>query len=243
MIMQSIEPAAKVVAMGQPQVKKRGRRKYGELRTEDIPEYGVWASMKRRCLNPNCREWKRYGGRGISVCSGFLDFSNYYAILGRRPSVTMQVDRADNDGNYSCGRCSECKEKGWPMNLRWADRVTQTNNTRRNVRVVVDGVSRTVSQWAKLIGIPATLALGRIYDGMDPILAVTLRREEAVKLRQESHRGLGNPNAKPITFNGETHLRIEWAKIIGIDISSLTQRIQKYGIEKALSTPKGVRMA
>jgi hypothetical protein len=195
--------------------------------------------MKQRCFNPNGAQWDDYGGRGITVCSGFLDFLTYYRILGPRPSPEMEGDRINNDGSYSCGECLECMERGWKLNVRWADRVTQTNNTRRNVRVTINDVTKTATQWARKNGIKPALALGRIRDGMDPILAVTLKDDEAVKRRQESHNGFGNPNAKPITLNGETHLRQEWAEIIGIHLSSLVERIEKYGIEKALTMPKG----
>lgn len=42
-----------------------------------------------------------------------------------------------------------------------------------------------------------------------------------------------------ITYNGETHSLSEWARIIGISRSTLTQRLDRYGwsIDKALTTP------
>lgn len=83
--------------------------------------YGVWAAMKRRCTNPNVPEFKNYGGRGISLCDRWLRFENFLADMGEKPGELM-IDRIDNDGNYEPGNC------------RWADRVTQNNNTRRNKR-------------------------------------------------------------------------------------------------------------
>ena len=41
-----------------------------------------------------------------------------------------------------------------------------------------------------------------------------------------------------LTHDGETKLITEWAKQIGIAPASLRERIQKWGLEKALSTPK-----
>lgn len=29
-------------------------------------EYSIWHGVKNRCTNPNVRQYKRYGGRGIS---------------------------------------------------------------------------------------------------------------------------------------------------------------------------------
>ncbi len=45
-------------------------------------------------------------------------------------------------------------------------------------------------------------------------------------------------NSRKITFKGKTKILSEWAKNIGISPSTLSERIQKWDIEKALSTPK-----
>lgn len=39
----------------------------------------IWAGMKDRCLNPNRKEYKNYGGRGISVAERWLKFENFLA--------------------------------------------------------------------------------------------------------------------------------------------------------------------
>ncbi len=81
--------------------------------------YAVWANMKKRCTNPNDPNWKYYGGRGIIVCKEWLDsFEAFYQYMGD-PSQGLTIDRIDNDGNYE------------PGNVRWADYVTQSFNSRR----------------------------------------------------------------------------------------------------------------
>ena len=52
----------------------------------------------------------------------------------------------------------------------------------------------------------------------------------------EQHRN--QSNCRWIDFGGKTQLMSEWAKEIGITPASLFARIEKYGIEIALSTPK-----
>lgn len=43
---------------------------------------------------------------------------------------------------------------------------------------------------------------------------------------------------KPITFNGETHLIVEWAEIIGIPKSTLSKRLDSgWSVEDALTKP------
>lgn len=46
---------------------------------------------------------------------------------------------------------------------------------------------------------------------------------------------------KYLTHNGETHTLSEWARIVGINASSMHYRLKKWGIEKALSTPANTR--
>jgi len=67
-------------------------------------EYKTWASMIRRCTSSKDKSYPRYGGRGISVCSEWLDFDKFYRDMGARPKG-LQIDRKDNDGNYEASNC------------------------------------------------------------------------------------------------------------------------------------------
>lgn len=90
----------------------------------DHPLYGTWKDIKQRTTNPNCPKWLSYGGRGITMFSGWLESKGSRNFLdwvdenlGPRPEG-WTLDRIDNDGNYE------------PGNLRWAPAVIQYNNTR-----------------------------------------------------------------------------------------------------------------
>lgn len=46
----------------------------------------VWSQMKARCLNKKVPHYKRYGGRGITVCDRWLNsFENFIEDMGLRP--------------------------------------------------------------------------------------------------------------------------------------------------------------
>jgi hypothetical protein len=84
-------------------------------------EYGIWNTMKHRCLVPKNINYKHYGARGIKICARWLGergFQNFLLDMGRRPSMGHSLDRINNDGNYEPGNC------------RWATRSQQNLNRR-----------------------------------------------------------------------------------------------------------------
>ncbi len=95
-----------------------------------------WDGMKSRCLNTNNKDYRNYGGRGIRICQGILSSPQVILdVIGKRPNPSLSIDRRNNNGNYSCGDCPQCKANGWNMNLRWATASQQQNNRRNNRRV------------------------------------------------------------------------------------------------------------
>ena len=108
--------------------------------------YVNWQRMHVRCYNPNAKEYKNYGGRGIRVCARWKSFANFYADMGERPFPGATIERLKNNENYG------------PDNCAWRDRTAQANNTRKNIRLTFRGTTMTVPQWAAVRGMkPATL--------------------------------------------------------------------------------------
>lgn len=126
-------------------------RKHG---LSSISEYQIWKAVKARCYNVNHKNYHEYGGRGIRVCEQWRDsFSAFYGDMGPRPSNRHSIDRIDTNGDYS------------PENCRWATQIEQTRNTRRNVIVTYKGETRTVSEWAEIIGMMPSTLYHRIAAG------------------------------------------------------------------------------
>ncbi len=118
------------------------------------PEYRAWSAMKARCSNPNDREFKNYGARGIAVCEQWrTSFETFLADMGRRPGPGFSIDRIDNNHGYEPGNC-------W-----WATTKQQARNYRRNHLLTWRSRTMTMVEWAEETGIPYSSLEGRLRLG------------------------------------------------------------------------------
>lgn len=119
--------------------------------------YIIWSSMKQRCNNPNNHAYKRYGGRGISICPewlgehGFENFRDWSFKNGYQENLT--IDRIDNNGNYE------------PSNCRWATNKEQANNTSKNITIEYLGETRSIAEWSEITGIKIGTLRARLRMG------------------------------------------------------------------------------
>lgn len=134
------------------------------------PLYGVWQSMRRRCLTPTYRQWKDYGGRGISICPEWESFERFVEDMGERPAGTS-LDRIDNNGNYQ------------PDNCRWATRQEQQRNLRNTRIVSIDGKTYKAIELAELTGLKPDTIVERAAAGLS-------YRQVTSKKRRRSLQGL-----------------------------------------------------
>lgn len=109
--------------------------------------YNIWDSLRQRCLNPQNAAYHNYGGRGITICPEWDDFSVFreWALnTGYEedaPRGKYTIDRIDVNGNYS------------PDNCRWTGMKEQAQNRRNTIMVEYNGETRPLSEWADISGI------------------------------------------------------------------------------------------
>lgn len=115
------------------EVTKTRSTTHGQTKTT---EWNIWSCMRDRCSNKNSPAYKYYGERGITVCTEWSKFENFYKDMGRRPEG-LSLDRIDNNKGYSKDNC------------KWSTWTEQSRNRSFNVNLTYKGVTKCLSAWAE----------------------------------------------------------------------------------------------
>lgn len=133
--------------------------KHGKSR---LPEHNSWAQARMRCSETGAHSHKDYFGRGITMCQRWQDsFEAFIEDMGPKPPDGT-LDRIDNNGNYEPGNC------------RWITQKEQCRNKRNNVRLEIDGVTKTLAEWAEISPVTDGAIRRRLARGWTPREAVYL---------------------------------------------------------------------
>jgi hypothetical protein len=120
---------------------------------KETSTHAIWRGMISRCHNPHNKDWKRYGGLGITVCERWHKFENFLYDMGERPP-SLQIDRyPDPHGHYGPGNC------------RWATRSQNQKNRRDTQFFLHEGSRLTPSEFATKLGISRALFAYRNRGG------------------------------------------------------------------------------
>lgn len=114
--------------------------------------------MIKRCDNPKDAYYADYGGRGITVCDEWRQSKKAFIkwALANGYAQGLYIERLNNNGNYE------------PSNCAWKSMKEQANNTRRNVFIVIDGETKSLTQCAEFYGVPISRAHYRYRRGYSP---------------------------------------------------------------------------
>jgi hypothetical protein len=111
----------------------------------------IWRAMRTRCTNANAPQYRRYGGRGITICERWDVFANFYADMGPAQDG-MSIDRINPNGNYEPGNC------------RWATNKQQSRNKRpENHRLLTfNGRTQCLTAWCDELQLSSSAVEQRI---------------------------------------------------------------------------------
>lgn len=113
--------------------------------------YNIWHSMRLRCLTKGYRDYKYYGGRGVTVCKEWDDYAAFRAWAvshGFRKGLT--IDRKENDLGYA------------PHNCKWATMAEQSENKCSVIMVEFRGERGPLWRFAERMGMDKALVRSRV---------------------------------------------------------------------------------
>ncbi len=143
---------------------KRSTSSVGGASVTHRSEYLAYRNMLSRCLKENNPQYSDYGGRGITVCSRWIEsFDSFLVDMGRKPAKDLTLERKNNNLGYSKENCI------------WASRHAQTRNERRNVNVTFNGETMCLEDWARRLGMSRQVLEYRIKRwGVEKALTIPL---------------------------------------------------------------------
>jgi hypothetical protein len=119
--------------------------------------------MKKRCNNPHAKNYARYGGRGITVCSEweqFEPFRDWALSVGYAEALTLE--RKDVNGNYC------------PENCTWIPQKRQARNRTSNKNIQINGETHTLVEWCEIRKLNYSTVYSRIRRGATPEVALEM---------------------------------------------------------------------
>ncbi len=126
--------------------------KHGHANKERL--YETWKNMRRRCFDPSNKRWDRYGGRGITVCEDWLEYTVFREwAMNNGYTDELTIDRIDSNGNYC------------PENCQWVSMKVQANNVSRNRIIEHNGIKLTMAEFAEKIGLSYSALQHRLDRG------------------------------------------------------------------------------
>lgn len=141
---------------------KHGFNKREEKNSIKRAFYNRWQSMRTRCTNSNRKDWRNYGGKGITICLRWRNFEHFkqdmfetfkihLSKFGRKDTT---LERINSAGNY-------CKN-----NCRWATKLEQGRNTRVSKLISYQGRTYHIWELTVLFNRPYITIYSRLKRGI-----------------------------------------------------------------------------
>lgn len=117
---------------------------------------------------------------------------------------------------------------GSPLGIK----VSEKTKKKLSKLITFKGETHSVKEWSEKTGLSHATMSARFRNW--PIERAITEKSNAIKKSEESVRAV----SKYIKFNGETLKISDWARKLNIHLSSLRERLERWPLEKALTTEK-----
>lgn len=123
--------------------------------------------MKRRCYNPAAKDYRFYGAKGITICEEWLEnpYKFYTWALDNGYTDELTIDRIDPKKSYC------------PENCRWIEPKTNSKIKSTTRVITVDGISDSLSGWARRLNIPKMTMVHRGVKHTDEEMEQIIKKE------------------------------------------------------------------
>lgn len=124
--------------------------KHGHAGKRPSPTYISWKMMRQRCFNWCRADFIDYGAKDILPCERWDSFESFLEDMGERPEGTT-LGRIDHTKGY------------YRENCEWQTLAEQAEA--QMLTITVDGVTKTLQEWADHLEIKYRTLIGRRYRG------------------------------------------------------------------------------
>lgn len=202
-------------------------RKQATHNSSKTPLYRLWDSMKRRCENPKSKDFKWYGGKGVSVCEAWHDFSEFQKwAIESGYKKGLSIDRIDSNKDYS------------PDNCRLIP-LSENSSVAHTMYLTVDGETLSYSQWAKLLGLHRGVISKWMKVGEDyAVLKVKEGMSGTGCFLPDIAATNGKHRDKYITIDGITRNYTDWSLLISKDRCIVSKWVYHKGLSYAVDRIK-----
>lgn len=113
--------------------------------------YKIWSGMKSRCRYSSCQDYKYYGGKGITYCEEWNDFTSFYEwAIENGYQDGLSLERINVKGNYE------------PSNCKWVTLREQRYNLTKSLKYTINEKTKCLAEWCEIYNVPYQTVYKRI---------------------------------------------------------------------------------